>query len=360
MCMCLARMVGSRLLRHIGVCPGSIQHCMNVMHCGPCKVPCLPAATPATAPRPPAAASKCAAADAARTLAHARDLDRGRHRRAGGPGHRPCARGRAGHAGWRDARQLLLALSRPRRPASARAAGLARAQPPSSSRAAWSRPHRPAPQLRDVITLPFRGRAAARAARIELAIRAWARRDDMARQRWTRPTRRASPITCRSSPRWASRAGSTLMRAFLLYSYEVAESVLHRQGSGGAEAGAQCALCCADDAAAVARNALRYRVSVMQTFSPPRARARQGLFQPLQVLRPGCRVAVAQAPERNLQTAAAQFGLQFDHQHTPKPGSGRQRPGARRSPGFAGCHPAPPARCSRHPRSPAAGLPRRR
>jgi hypothetical protein len=36
--------------------------------------------------------------------------------------------------------------------------------------------------LADVITLPFRGRAAVRAARIELAIRAWARRDPMAQQ----------------------------------------------------------------------------------------------------------------------------------------------------------------------------------
>lgn len=40
----------------------------------------------------------------------------------------------------------------------------------------------PAEQLRDVLSLPFRGRAAQRASRIELSIRAWARRDDMARQ----------------------------------------------------------------------------------------------------------------------------------------------------------------------------------
>ncbi len=40
----------------------------------------------------------------------------------------------------------------------------------------------PREQLRDVLSLPFRGRAAARAARIELAIRAWARRDALARQ----------------------------------------------------------------------------------------------------------------------------------------------------------------------------------
>ena len=39
-----------------------------------------------------------------------------------------------------------------------------------------------AEQLRDVLSLPLRGRAARRAARIELALRAWARRDAMARQ----------------------------------------------------------------------------------------------------------------------------------------------------------------------------------
>ena len=40
----------------------------------------------------------------------------------------------------------------------------------------------PREQLRDVISLPFRGRSALRASRIELAIRAWARRDDSVRQ----------------------------------------------------------------------------------------------------------------------------------------------------------------------------------
>lgn len=40
----------------------------------------------------------------------------------------------------------------------------------------------PREQLRDVLSLPFRGRSAERASRIELSIRAWARRDTMARQ----------------------------------------------------------------------------------------------------------------------------------------------------------------------------------
>jgi AcrR family transcriptional regulator len=89
----------------------------------------------------------------------------------------------------------------------------------------------PRAQLRDVISLPFRGRAAARAARIELAIRAWARRDDMARQ----------AVDAADSARIAYHAQvfgalgfgveEAAMRAFLLYSYEVAESVLNRQGT---------------------------------------------------------------------------------------------------------------------------------
>ena len=40
----------------------------------------------------------------------------------------------------------------------------------------------PREQLRDVLSLTVRGRSAVRASRIELSIRAWARRDDMARQ----------------------------------------------------------------------------------------------------------------------------------------------------------------------------------
>jgi AcrR family transcriptional regulator len=85
--------------------------------------------------------------------------------------------------------------------------------------------------LADVITLPFRGRAALRAARIELAIRAWARRDPMARQALDDAD--------------ASRIGyhellfralgfdeaEAAHRAFLLYGYEVAESLMARQGS---------------------------------------------------------------------------------------------------------------------------------
>lgn len=89
----------------------------------------------------------------------------------------------------------------------------------------------PREQLRDVISLPFRGRAAVRAARIELAIRAWARRDQMAQMAVDEAD--ASRIGYHAQLFSALGFGlnEARMRAFLLYSYEVAESVLSRQGS---------------------------------------------------------------------------------------------------------------------------------
>jgi len=89
----------------------------------------------------------------------------------------------------------------------------------------------PREQLRDVISLPFRGRAAARAARIELAIRAWARRDEMARQAVDASDARriAYHETIFTALGFAEEEAR--QRGFLLYSYEVAESLLHRQGS---------------------------------------------------------------------------------------------------------------------------------
>lgn len=89
----------------------------------------------------------------------------------------------------------------------------------------------PQEQLRDVISLPFRGRAAVRAARIELAIRAWARRDPMAQAAVDEAD--ASRIAYHESVFRALGFGDqdARMRAFLLYSYEVAESLLTRQGN---------------------------------------------------------------------------------------------------------------------------------
>ena len=89
----------------------------------------------------------------------------------------------------------------------------------------------PRAQIRDLISLPFRGRSAVRAARIELAIRAWARRDPMARAfvdeaDATRIGYAAQVFTALGFPIVEARS-----RAFLLYSYEVAESLLSAQGS---------------------------------------------------------------------------------------------------------------------------------
>ena len=89
----------------------------------------------------------------------------------------------------------------------------------------------PMEQLRDVISLPFRGRAAQRAARIELAIRAWARRDPMAQAALdasdaSRLDYHASIFRALGFDGDEARA-----RAFMLYSYEVSESLLSRQGS---------------------------------------------------------------------------------------------------------------------------------
>ncbi len=89
----------------------------------------------------------------------------------------------------------------------------------------------PREQLRDVISLPFRGRAAVKAARIELAIRAWARRDDMARQAVDEADASRIGYHAVVFQALGFDAAEARMRAFVLYSYEVAESLLHRQGS---------------------------------------------------------------------------------------------------------------------------------
>jgi len=89
----------------------------------------------------------------------------------------------------------------------------------------------PLEQLRDVLSLPFRGRAAARAARIELAIRAWARRDQMARfavdeADSSRIGYIAQLFSALGFPVLEARS-----RAFLLYGYIVSESQMPTLGS---------------------------------------------------------------------------------------------------------------------------------
>ena len=85
-------------------------------------------------------------------------------------------------------------------------------------------------QLRDVISLPFRGKAAVRGARIELAIRAWARRDAMARA----AVDEADASRIGYIAQVFSSLGFTVLearsRAFLLYAYVVGESLMSTQG----------------------------------------------------------------------------------------------------------------------------------
>ena len=85
-------------------------------------------------------------------------------------------------------------------------------------------------QLRDVISLPHRGRAAARAARIELAIRAWARRDQMAREAVDEADQQRIAYHGQIFESLGFDPGEAALRAFVMYSHEVAESLLHQQG----------------------------------------------------------------------------------------------------------------------------------
>jgi len=85
--------------------------------------------------------------------------------------------------------------------------------------------------LQELLSLPFRGKSAHRAARVELAIREWARRDDMARFAVDDvDSRRISYIS-----QCFSALGFDVLearyRAFLLYAIDVAESLLANQGT---------------------------------------------------------------------------------------------------------------------------------
>jgi AcrR family transcriptional regulator len=79
-------------------------------------------------------------------------------------------------------------------------------------------------QLRDVISLPIRGRAAQRAARIELAIRAWARRDAMARQAVDEADGSRIAYIAQLFSALGFGVAEARFRAFALYAYVVAES----------------------------------------------------------------------------------------------------------------------------------------
>jgi AcrR family transcriptional regulator len=87
----------------------------------------------------------------------------------------------------------------------------------------------PREQVQDLLSLPFRGRSAARAARIELAIRAWARRDAMARAFVDEADAARVGYIAQVLAGLGFGLTEARTRAFLLYSYEVAESLLTPQ-----------------------------------------------------------------------------------------------------------------------------------
>jgi len=91
----------------------------------------------------------------------------------------------------------------------------------------------PRQQIRDLISLPFRGRAARRIARIELAIRTWARRDEAARRAVEASDRRRLDYHEQLFAALGFSKEEAAQRAFVLYGYEVAESILHGQGTPG-------------------------------------------------------------------------------------------------------------------------------
>lgn len=83
----------------------------------------------------------------------------------------------------------------------------------------------------ELISLPFRGRAAQRAARVELAIRAWARRDALARQAVDEVDARRLSYISQCFSALGFPIAEARGRAFILYAYEVAESLLATQGT---------------------------------------------------------------------------------------------------------------------------------
>ena len=89
----------------------------------------------------------------------------------------------------------------------------------------------PAEQLRDVLSLPFRGRSATRAARIELALRAWARRDQAARHAVDASDAARISYIAQLFSALGFPVGEARSRAFLLYTYVVGESLMAGQGS---------------------------------------------------------------------------------------------------------------------------------
>jgi AcrR family transcriptional regulator len=90
--------------------------------------------------------------------------------------------------------------------------------------------------IRNIVTLPLRGRSAVRAARVELAIRDWARRDPMAQEAVDEAdsSRIAYLAQCFSALGFG--ISEARHRATVMYAYQVGESLLARQGTAAQKA----------------------------------------------------------------------------------------------------------------------------
>ena len=89
----------------------------------------------------------------------------------------------------------------------------------------------PLQRIGEFLTLPFRGQTAQNSASIELAIRAWARRDALARQavETINSYRLAYVAQCFGELGFSTEEAK--MRAFVVYGYMVSEALLRQQGS---------------------------------------------------------------------------------------------------------------------------------
>lgn len=85
--------------------------------------------------------------------------------------------------------------------------------------------------VRELSSLPFHGKAAVTSASIELAIRAWARRDDMARQFVDEVDAKRLSYVSQCFVALGFSFQDAAMRAFVLYSYMISESLMHGQGT---------------------------------------------------------------------------------------------------------------------------------
>ncbi|MBS0453178.1 MAG: TetR/AcrR family transcriptional regulator [Proteobacteria bacterium] len=85
--------------------------------------------------------------------------------------------------------------------------------------------------IRELVELPFHGRSAMKGASVELAIRAWARRDDMARRVVDAVDAKRLTYLDECFANLGFGAAEARSRAFLLYCYMQSESLFRNQGT---------------------------------------------------------------------------------------------------------------------------------